>query len=118
LVDSAARSQITTTAPSRESRQARYKQTDHFIHVADRFLQRDQVPLLLGNAESDQLGLRPLKISIRLTARRLPSLTPQVSQVGNAALVEREAVALPLDQALRFELADDATSGFERCQGL
>jgi hypothetical protein len=36
----------------------------------------------------------------------LPSLTPQVSQVGNAALVEREAVTLTLDYAFGFELAD------------
>jgi hypothetical protein len=69
LLDGAARSQITTTTPSRESRQARYKQTDHFIHVADRFLQRDQVPLLLGNSEPDQFGLRPLKFGVCLTAR-------------------------------------------------
>ena len=83
----------------REARQARYKQTDHFIHVADRFLQRDQVPLLLGNAEPDQFGLRPLKISVRLTARQLPPLAPQISQVRNAALIERKAVTLPLDHA-------------------
>ena len=88
----------------REARQVRYKQTDHFIHVADRFLQRDQVPLLLGNAKPDQFGLRPLKISVCLTAWRLPPLAPQVSQVGNAALVEREAATLPRDHAFGFEL--------------
>ena len=33
-------------------------------------------------------------------------LAPQGSQVGNAALVEREAVTLPLDYAFGFELAD------------
>jgi hypothetical protein len=66
----------------------------------------DQVPVLLGHAEPDQFGLRPLKISVRLTARRLPSLAPQVSQVSDATLVEREAITLPLDQALGFELAD------------
>jgi hypothetical protein len=37
-------------------------------------------------------------------ARRLLPLAPQISQVGNAALVEREAVTLPLDHALGFEL--------------
>jgi hypothetical protein len=36
----------------------------------------------------------------------LPSFAPQVSQVGNAALVELEAVTLPLDHAFGFELAD------------
>jgi hypothetical protein len=59
--------------------------------VADRFLEWDQVTLLLCNAEPDQFGLRPLKIRVRLTARRLPPLAPQISQVGNAALIEREA---------------------------
>ena len=33
-------------------------------------------------------------------------LAPQVSQVFNAALVEREAVTLPLDYAIGFELAN------------
>jgi hypothetical protein len=33
-------------------------------------------------------------------------LAPQVSQVGNAALIEREAVTLPLDHAFGFELGD------------
>ena len=33
-------------------------------------------------------------------------LAPQISQTGNAALVEREAVTLPLDHAFGFELAD------------
>ena len=113
LVDGAARGQITTAAPGHEPRQARQEQADHFIHVADRFLQRDQVPLLLGNAEPDQFGLRPLKISVRLTAWRLPPLAPQVSQVGNAALVEREAVTLPLDHAFGFELADVGPAAIE-----
>ena len=36
---------------------------------------------------------------VDLTARRLLPLAPKVSQVGNAALVGREAVTLPLDQA-------------------
>jgi len=44
-------------------------------------------------------------IGIRLRARRLPPLAPQVSEAGNAALVEREAVTL-LDHAIGFELAD------------
>ena len=52
------------------------------------------------------LGLDHDVISISLTARRLPPLAPQVSEVSNAALVEREAAALPLDHAFGFELAD------------
>jgi hypothetical protein len=38
---------------------------------------------------------------------------PQVSQVGNAALVEREAATLPLDHALGFELADVGPAAVE-----
>jgi hypothetical protein len=37
------------------------------------FIERDQVPLLLGNAEPDQFGLRHLKISVCLTAWRDPA---------------------------------------------
>jgi hypothetical protein len=40
-------------------------------------------------------------------------LAPQVSQVGNAALVEREAVTLPLDHAFGFELADIRAAAIE-----
>ena len=38
---------------------------------------------------------------------------PQVSQIGNAALVELEAVTLPLDHAFGFELADVAPAAIE-----
>jgi hypothetical protein len=44
---------------------------------------------------------------------RLLPLAPQVSQVGNSALVEREAAALPLDQAFCFELADVRPAAIE-----
>ena len=44
---------------------------------------------------------------------RLPSLAPQVSQVGNAALIEREAITLPLDHAISFELADVGPAAIE-----
>jgi hypothetical protein len=47
------------------------------------------------------------------TPRRLPPLAPQVSQVGNAALIEREAVTLPLDHAFGFELADVGPAAIE-----
>ena len=40
-------------------------------------------------------------------------LAPQVSQVGNAALIEREAVTLPLDHAIGFELADVGPAAIE-----
>ena len=41
-------------------------------------------------------------IAHRAAARR----SCRLSQVGNAALIEREAAALPLDHAFGFELAD------------
>jgi hypothetical protein len=41
------------------------------------------------------------------------SLATQVSEVGNAALVEREAAALPLDHALGFELPDVGPAAVE-----
>jgi hypothetical protein len=59
------------------------------------------------------LGLDLDVISISLTARRLPPLAPQVSEVSNAALVEREAAALPLDHAFGFELADVGPAAIE-----
>jgi hypothetical protein len=52
------------------------------------------------------LGLGRDVRSIGLLARRLLSLAPQVSQVSDAAMIEREAVTLPLDHAFGFELAD------------
>jgi hypothetical protein len=54
----------------------------------------------------NQFGLRPLKISVRLTAWRLPFLASQEPQICNAALIEREAVTLPPDHAFGFELSD------------
>jgi hypothetical protein len=59
------------------------------------------------------LGLDLDVISVDLTARRLLPLAPQVSQIGNAALVEREAVTLPLDHALGFELSDVCAAAIE-----
>ena len=64
-------------------------------------------------AKPDQFGLRPLKISVNLTALRLPQLAPQVSQVGNAALIEREGATLSLDHAFGFELADVGPAAIE-----
>jgi hypothetical protein len=40
-------------------------------------------------------------------------LAPQVSQVGNAALIKREAVTLPLDHAFGFELIDVGPAAIE-----
>jgi hypothetical protein len=52
-------------------------------------------------------------LCISRSARRLLPLAPQISQVGNAALVEREAVTLQLDHALGFELADVGPAAIE-----
>jgi hypothetical protein len=60
----------------------------------------------LHQPQVQHLGLDLDVISVSFTARRLPSLAPQVSQVGNSALVEREAATLPLDYAFGFKLAD------------
>jgi hypothetical protein len=53
---------------------------------------------LLHDPDLDQFGLRCRELGISRSARPLLSLAPQVSQV-NAALVDWEAVTLPLDQA-------------------
>jgi len=43
--------------------------------------------------------------SIGFTARRLPPLAPQVSQISDAALIEREAVTMPpLAEAAAIEV--------------
>jgi hypothetical protein len=53
-----------------------------------------------------QLGLDLEMIGVSLRARRLLPFAPQVSQLGNAALIEREAATLPLDHTFGLELAD------------
>jgi len=55
----------------------------------------------------------PGMLRICRSARRWLALTPQVSQVGDATLVEREAVTLPLDHAFGFELADIGPAAME-----
>ena len=50
---------------------------------------------------------------ISRSARRLLPLAPQVSQVGNSALVEREPVTLPLNHAFGFELSDGGPAAIE-----
>ena len=52
-------------------------------------------------------------MSVILSRPPAAALAPQVSQVGNAALVEREAVTLPLDHAIGFELADVGPAAIE-----
>ena len=40
-------------------------------------------------------------------------LAPQISQIGSAALIEREAITLPPDRAFGFELADVGPAAIE-----
>src|SRR5262249_54069262 len=68
---------------------------------------------LLHQPQLQHLGLCFDVISSSLAAPRLPPLTPQVPQVRNAALIEREAVTLPLDYAFGFELADVGPAAIE-----
>jgi hypothetical protein len=65
------------------------------LHVVGRFIERDQVPLFFGNANADQFSLCRSQIGGSRALQRLPARAPQVSEVGNAALIEREAVTLP-----------------------
>jgi hypothetical protein len=73
---------------------------------AHRLLPGHQLAPPLHQAQLQHLSLDLDVISVGLRARRLPPLTPQISQIGNAALVEREAVTVPLDHAFSFELVD------------
>jgi hypothetical protein len=97
--------------PRRQARQCGQCDTgnavDQFVYI----LPAHQLPLLLGDAEPEQFGLRPLKISVRLTAWRLLFLASQEPQICNAALIEREAVTLPLDRA--FDFADVTAAAIE-----
>ena len=65
------------------------------------------------SARLQHLSLDLDVIGVGLRARRLLPLAPQVSQVGNAALIEREAVTLPLDHAFGFELPDVSPAAIE-----
>jgi hypothetical protein len=72
-----------------------------------------QFALLLHQPHLQHFGLDRDVGHVSLAAPRLPPLAPQVSQVGNAALIEREAIALPLDQAFGFEFADVSPAAVE-----
>ena len=55
-----------------------------------------QLASLLHQPQLQHFGLNRDVIGVGLRSRRLLPFAPQISQIGNAALVEREAVALPL----------------------
>lgn len=94
-------------------RQGRQKQPDQLLHLGVGFLRDDQHLFLFHDPDPDQLCLRCRELGISRRAGRLLSLAPQVPQVGNSALVEREAVTLPLDHANGFELADIGPAAIE-----
>ena len=96
----------TWRTPRRQARQMRKHHTADAVDQLVDVLLLHQFTLLLQQAQLQHLGLDLDVISVDLTSRRLLPLAPQLSQVGNAALVERETVTLPLDHALGFELAD------------
>jgi hypothetical protein len=75
---------------------------DQFIDIRP----AHQFAFFLHQPQTQHFGLQLDVIGVGLCARRLPPFAPQVSQVSNAALVQREAVTLPLDHAFRFELAN------------
>ena len=60
----------------------------------------------IRKCRSNDLPTPPCRLGGNRALQRLLPFAPQVSLVGNAALVEREAVTLPLDHAFGFELAD------------
>ena len=48
-----------------------------------------------------------------IMCRPAAAFAPQVSRAGNAALVEREAITMPLNHAFGFQLADVGPAAIE-----
>ena len=67
----------------------------------------------VGHSRIAALGLWQRKDAVSACARRLLPLAAEVPQVGDPALIEREAVALSLDHAFGFELADVGPGAIE-----
>jgi hypothetical protein len=88
---------ISAANPRRPAAELRQHKASHLVDHGFVRLTADQFALGLHEAQLQHLGLDRDVGSISLRARRLLPLAPQVPQVGNAALVEREAAALPLD---------------------
>jgi len=72
-----------------------------------------QSPLLLLDPDAQQRRLGRGRVCISRSARRLLPLASQVSQIGDAALIEREAAALPLDHTVGCEFADVGQAAIE-----
>jgi hypothetical protein len=95
---------VSTGDARRPAAKLRQHKASHLVDHGFVRVTPHQFAPLLHQAHLQHLGLDLDVISVRLRARRVAMLAPQVSQVGNAALVEREAVTLPLDHAFGFEL--------------
>ena len=72
-----------------------------------------QGALLLLDPDAQQCRLRQGMLRISRSARRLLPLASQISEVGNTALIEREAVTLSLDHTFGFEFADVGPGAIE-----
>jgi hypothetical protein len=91
----------------------RQRDAAHRVDQRNDILAQHQLALLLHDPDAQQCRLRQGMLRISRSARRLLPLAPQVSQVGNSALIEREALALPLDHAFGLELADVGPAAIE-----
>jgi hypothetical protein len=90
----------------RQARQRGQRDTRNAVDQCIEFVTPNQFFPLLQQPQLQQLGLDLEMIGVSLRARRLLPFAPQVSQLGNAALIEREAATLPLDHTFGLELAD------------
>ena len=72
-----------------------------------------QFAFLLHQAQLQHLGLDRDVVASASARGDAAVLAPQVSQIGNPALIEREAVTLPLDHAFGFQLADVGPAAIE-----
>jgi hypothetical protein len=91
-----------------------------FLPVNDTDIFSDLESLRLSPDEAGQVGTEEVLVHVSVRrptvnefVRTNPDPAMQVSQVGNAAWVEREAVTLPLDHAFGFELADVTPAAIE-----
>jgi hypothetical protein len=90
-------------APRRQAAQMRDNDPGDVVDGFIEILPAQLLALLLHQPRLQHLGLDPDVFGIGPTARRLPPLPTQVSYIGKAALVEREAITLPLDHAFGFD---------------
>ena len=107
LLDAAPDRKITTRrTPRRQARQVRQHGASDLVDQGIGIVPADKFAPLLHQPQLQHLSLGCEVRGVGLRAWRLLPLAPQVSQVSNAALIERVAVTLPLDHAFGFELAN------------